>query len=141
MYSFLGVLFGLWLISVFLFFDAINRDFWRTFYSTETGSQVAKSYFLFGHDDATRSLIFSDNVALWSSIRSDVKTWTLANWSKWEEEKPDWFTWSFKASVPHDMLPKEVIDELNRMSVGGKQERNSVAEARRNSLAARELEA
>ena len=109
-YSFLGVLFGLWLIFVFLFFNAIKRDFWSTFYSTETASQNTKAFFLEGQDDATRSLVFTSNAALWSSIRPEVKAWTLTNWSKWEEEKPEWFTAVFKASVPDDMMPKDVLD-------------------------------
>ena len=46
-------------------------------------------------------------------LRPDFKALTLANWSKWEEEKPDWFTWSYKASVPDDMMTKEVLEELN----------------------------
>ena len=138
-YSFLGFLLGLWLISVFLFFNAINRDFWSTFYSTETGCDNAKAYFLEGQDDATRSIIFGRNIALWKSIRSEVKVWTLNNWTKWEKEKPDWFTAAFKASVPDDMMPKDVLDELNRMSIGGKRQRNSIVQVRRNSLALVEL--
>ena len=61
-----------------------------------------------------------------------MKAWTLSNWSKWEQEEPVWFTLSFKASVPDDMLPKEVLDQLNRMSVGGKRERSGKRE--RNSV-------
>ena len=127
-YPCLGVLFGLWFISVGLFFHAINRELWTSFYSTKTGCDNSKEYFLEGQDDATRSVIFTDNIDLWMSIKTEVKAWTLDNWSKWEEEKPDWFTAAFKASVPDDMMPNEVLDELNRISVGGKRERNNVVE-------------
>ena len=39
-------------------------------------------------------------------------TWLDANWDKWEEEKPDWFTASAIASIPEDMLPVRVKNEL-----------------------------
>ena len=34
-----------------------------------------------------------------------VKDFVLANWSRWTEEKPDWFTANFIARVPPDMIP------------------------------------
>lgn len=41
----------------------------------------------------------------WSSIRDKVGAWVKAEWKNWEQEKPEWFTDSWKAMVPKDMIP------------------------------------
>ena len=38
-------------------------------------------------------------------IRDKVADWVSAGWATWEEEKPEWFTDKWKASVPEDMKP------------------------------------
>ena len=126
-YAFFGVLSGLWLLTTFLFFNSIKREYWQTFYSTETGAENARSYFKSNDDDASRVVIFTTHIALWRSIEEEVKEFTLSCWSRWEAEKPEWFTAGFKASVPDHMMPKESLDELNRISVGGKRRRSSIS--------------
>ena len=96
----------------FLFFYKIKRKYWATFYSTRTGCQQTMSYFLEHKDDATKSLVFGDHTDLWKKIENEVQEWTLTNWSKWEEEKPEWFTEHFKESVPGHMIPKLSLEEL-----------------------------
>ena len=118
-YSVLGALLGTWLLSVFLFFFKMKPKYWVTFYSTRTGCQQAMSIFLENGNDASRSLIFRKHTDLWKKIERDVKEWTFANWSKWEEEKPEWFTDAFKESVPNHMIPKVALEELNKKAGGG----------------------
>ncbi|GMI16130.1 hypothetical protein TrLO_g13736 [Triparma laevis f. longispina] len=36
-----------------------------------------------------------------------MKNWIKNGWKQWEEEKPEWFTDEFRASVPEDMIPKK----------------------------------
>lgn len=36
-----------------------------------------------------------------------IKTRTLENWSRWEEEKPAWFTDAWIDGVDHDFIPFE----------------------------------
>ena len=55
-----------------------------------------------------------------------MKEWTLANWHKWEEEKPQWFTEYFKESVPDDFVPKRApLEDLNLESGGQRQRLSS----------------
>ena len=100
--------------------------YWKTFYSTESGRQATVSYFLDNKDDGARMVVISANTDLWSDIKGDVEAFTLANWARWEVEKPDWFTEGFKAGVTDDYMPKGALDELNRKSVGGKRRRSSI---------------
>ena len=125
-YLFLGALQAVWAATVLLFFSKIKVAYWKTFYSTESGRQATVSYFLDNKDDGARMVVFLSHADLWSDIKDDVKAFTLANWGRWEVEKPDWFTEGFKAGVPDDFIPKAALDELNRKSVGGKRRRSSV---------------
>jgi hypothetical protein len=50
-----------------------------------------------------------------------VKAWTLENWERWEEDKPEWFNAAWKAGVDDDMIPPEILRKLN----GGSQRRRS----------------
>ena len=84
------------------------------------------AYFTQNADDATRIVVFTSCGDLWSDIEEEVREWTLANWSRWETEKPEWFTPAFKESVPDDMMPKEALKELNMKAVGGVRRRSSV---------------
>jgi hypothetical protein len=56
------------------------------------------------------------------SIRDDVKAWTLENWERWEEEKPEWFSDAWKAKIDDDMIPPA---SLRRLNGGGSQRRRS----------------
>ena len=122
-YAVLGALIGTWLLSVFLFFFKIKRAYWPTFYSTRTGCQQAMSSFL-KNDDAGKSNVFSTHPDLWKKIEREVQDWTLANWHKWEVEKPDLFTEHFKQSVPDNFIPKTALEELHKKG-GGERRRSS----------------
>ena len=56
--------------------------------------------------------IFSHSRYLWGKIEEDVKAWTLLNWSRWEEEKPEWFNPTLHATIPDDFIPTESIAAL-----------------------------
>ena len=48
---------------------------------------------------------------MWEPIRSEVEIWVRTGWEQWEDEKPEWFTDMWKASVPEDMIPMKVYGE------------------------------
>ena len=123
-YSVLGALLGTWLLSAFLFFFKIKPAYWSTFYSTRTGCQQAMSYFLDYDDDATKSIVFGNHPVLWKKIEHEVKEWTLANWSQWEVEKPEWFSKHFKEIVPDRFIPKTALERLHK-EAGGERRRSS----------------
>jgi hypothetical protein len=45
----------------------------------------------------------------------------MENWERWEEEQPDWFNDTFRASVDNDMIPPASLVRMN----GGSQRRRS----------------
>ena len=49
----------------------------------------------------------------------------MANWERWESERPAWFNENFKANVPDDFIPRKTLDALNK-SNGGKRRRSSI---------------
>jgi len=104
---------GSWLLVFGLFLLLIKKGFRRTFFSTKLGKDDMMDYFTEGKDDATKSEIFTVNKALWQSIREDVKKWIETNWWRWKEEKPDWYTELFVASVPPDWIPLEDEEIVN----------------------------
>ena len=57
-------------------------------------------------------------------IERKVQDWTLANWRKWEVEKPDWFTEHFKECVPDHFIPKTALEGLHKKA-GGERRRSS----------------
>ena len=58
-------------------------------------------------DDSVKFNVIERNKKQWVEIREDVKEWVRANWSRWDEEKPAFFTESWIAKVPLDFIPKE----------------------------------
>jgi hypothetical protein len=103
------------------FLILIKRDFLGTFFSMQTGYAWVQSYFVAGQTDEVKKRIFEHNKKQWTGIRDDVKAWTMENWERWEEEKPEFFNDAFKASVDDDMIPAASLRKLN----GGRQRRRS----------------
>jgi hypothetical protein len=104
----------LWfVIFTFLIFYVIVPSYRKTFFSFQTGFQMSQSYFIDNEgDDATRTLIFTTSVAHWKGIENEVREWTNANWRRWEDDKPAWFTPFVIASIPDSYIPVEAIRAL-----------------------------
>jgi hypothetical protein len=90
----------------------MKPGFWGTFFSTQTGYQYVQSKFL-REGDENKKAVFKYNKKQWKVIRGDVKAWTLENWERWEEEKPEWFNDNFKAAVDDDMIPAASLRIIN----------------------------
>jgi hypothetical protein len=97
------------------FLLTMKPNYVATFFATQTGYQYVQSKFL-REGDEKKKAVFKYNKKLWLGIREDVKAWTLENWERWEEERPDWFNDAFRASVADSMIPAE---SLRRMDGGG----------------------
>lgn len=85
----------------------------HTFYSTETGAQMTRKLFLEGKDDSEKSYLIGCNENHWSTIKDKVAAWMTEGWERWEEEKPEWFTDKWKASVPEDMKPTKKTGDVD----------------------------
>ena len=42
------------------------------------------------------------------------------NWSRWVEEKPEWFNQVFISNVDDDLLPPEVLNQQNIIGCGSR---------------------
>ncbi len=103
-----GALAGVWATALIGFLLAIERSYLRTFMSLETGRECAIRQFRERQgDDELRMDVFDENVRLWESIEGEVKAWLNANYTRWQAEKPAWFTPALIAKIPGDFLPKE----------------------------------
>jgi hypothetical protein len=110
-------------ISSGVFFKLMKKKYRRTFVSTETGNDWAVSFFLKGDTDAKRVKPLRLNEKKWRKIRPQMKAFVLANWERWEEEEPEFFTEVWKSRVPDNMLPP---DEMRKQkAAGGGQRRKS----------------
>ena len=111
-------LLSLWfVIFVYLVFFTIVPKYRKSFWSMQTGWQYSQSLFLVNEgNDEIRCRIFVTNTAHWRSIKEEVKVWSLVNWSKWENEKPEWFTPMIKATIPDDFIPIAAVEALGSVN-------------------------
>jgi hypothetical protein len=121
---------GAWACVFAAFLLLVDSRFRRTFVSMQTGGEWARSLFLEGERDITKIIPIGFNKKLWAGIREDVKAWTMENWERWEEEKPEWFNDAWKAQIDADMIPGEFggrEEEQPGGSTGGGGKVNPVA--------------
>ena len=109
-----GTLATLWLAAFsFLIFYVIVPEYRKNFFSFQSGWQKTKSVFLENDGNDERKLtVVGFNRVHWRSIEGEVRAWTMANWSRWEAEQPEWFTPLLKASIPDDCIPAQAVIAL-----------------------------
>jgi hypothetical protein len=117
-----GSLSGAWLVFFLTFLLLMKSKFVSTFFSLQTGHAWVKSFFLDYEEDRIKMFVHGQNRKQWASIREDVKQYTMENWERWEEEKPEWFSDNFRAAVDDDMIPPE---SLRKLKIAGSKRRRS----------------
>jgi hypothetical protein len=106
LYIAVGALAAVWAVSFGVLLLTMERKYARTFFSTETGGEFVMNHFLDNAgNDEFQAQIFTNNQALWRSIRPEVQTWLRSRFKTWKREKPAWFTDALRRSIPTDMLP------------------------------------
>ena len=113
----LASLYSIWFISAVAFIAVINREYWHKFFSLDTASDYNKRFFVNLRDDQdeAKSSMFSCHPDVYKSWGDELmKPWTLENWSKWEEEKPAWFTDTWIESVPNNYIPYDWRVKYNK---------------------------
>ena len=100
-------------INLSLFFHAIERKYWRTFYDPCTGKEYAVVKFHAAETDEAKFDVFAYHRSFYENIEDELKTWLEAEWQNWEDAKPEWFDARAKRSVPKDMLPAAVLQKMN----------------------------
>ena len=104
-----------WAIT-YLFFvlHVVTRSHRHMFYSTETGVQAAENIFLAYDSDERKIYIFNRNRRKWRRIEPQVMGFMKENWSRWEAEKPAWFSGSLISSVPDEFIPQVALAKLGK---------------------------
>ena len=90
-----------------LFLKYIKREYISTFWTTVTAHQFICARFQDATSDEAKIDVFNVHDHLHYDIRDEVKEWVQESWTKWNEEKPEWFSSRVIASIPYDMIPKE----------------------------------
>ena len=103
----MGLLGGAWAMMFGVFMSLVKKGYKKTFFSTQTGKAQVIQRFMKGEGDAMKSSIMKRNKKMWRAIRDAVKEWVLLNYWMWEADRPEWFTESWIAKVPPDMIPSE----------------------------------
>ncbi len=134
--AFVGTLFAVWAIAVIGLFLTIKPEYRRTFWSAQTGSAYAQSYFL-DHDgnDGRRILIFCHNERQWRAIRDRVKQWALSMYATWRSLQPAWFTDGIRALIPDSFIPAAALRQENARAGGRRSSLANAGVLRRVSLA------
>jgi hypothetical protein len=102
------------LVAVLSLSFTIKREYLHTFVSPQTGRAYAQSYFLDNEgDDARRIEIFFHNERQWQAIRNRVREWVLGMYAVWQALMPSWFTTDLQARIPDDVMPAQVVSDLN----------------------------
>jgi hypothetical protein len=116
-----GVLAAAWLVALVGLSLTIKPEYLHTFVSLQTGYADTQSIFLDHHgDDARRVLIFFCNERHWQAIRDLVRQWVLGMYAMWQALVPAFFTTDLQARIPDDVMPVQVVQELNVQSPDGR---------------------
>jgi hypothetical protein len=103
----------------------VKPEYRHLFYMTETGVAYIRAEFEAGGSDEEKMGIFFYHEVKWEGIREEVREFTHANWARWKEEQPAWFTEEMVQCVPDEFVPIAALAELNAAN-GGKRRRSSV---------------
>ena len=90
------------------FISSIKRKYIHTFYNFDTAKDYNRKFFLNLREDqeeAKASVMYDhpDTRQGWGDEL--LRPWCLASWSKWETERPAWFTDAWIEVVPNDYIP------------------------------------
>jgi hypothetical protein len=113
----------IWCLVFTWFMLTIDQKYVKTFYSWKTGSQQTIEFFRNSKIDKNKAIIFRRSIRLWSPIVGEVRMWVAENWTRWENEKPDWLTAKLIQKIPDEVFSEE---ELGRLKHKGMRRKSSV---------------
>ncbi|GMI28919.1 hypothetical protein TeGR_g7534 [Tetraparma gracilis] len=120
-----GSLFAVWTLTYTALVCMVKPEYRVLFCSTETCVEYVRTLFE-ADDDGTKMRIFTYNEVKWAHYKDEVRDFTHANWARWKEEQPGWFTEEVIQSVPDEYIPVAALASLNAAAHGGKRRRSSL---------------
>ena len=107
------VSFGIWLVLNGLFFCSIERSFVGTFFGTKTAPQYTVELFRTSTTDKAKfRACFKNTRSYIAECEDEVRGWLRENYELLVGE--EWFRVEL---VPDDLLPKQMLDELNELAI------------------------
>ena len=102
-------LFAVWLASGVTFVAIIKREYLDTFIGGDTAATFNRKVFLALKDDQEKekSFYFDNHPDVNRLFIDELKQWTMSNWRRFEDTKPEWFTDGWIERVPNDYMPFE----------------------------------
>ena len=89
LWKIVGCLFALSVLSMISFLLLIDRNYVGTFFDTTNGKGwVSRKLF---QNEESKFAIFEYHPSFYMHVSSDLMKWLNDNWSRWEEERPEWF--------------------------------------------------
>ena len=104
----------------------IKPEHRHLFYTTETSVQYIRAEHVGAETDEEKMFVFAHNEVKWAHYKDEVREFTHANWARWKEEKPAWFTEEVINRVPDEYIPVAALAELNAAAHGGQRRRSSL---------------
>ena len=113
----LGVLGTVWMSSAIAIVSVMDRKYLHTFYSLDMASDYKRKCFLSAGEDQDdlKSKVLKDHPDMYRTWGDElIKPWTLKNWDRWEEEKPEWFSDKWIEHVPNEYIPYDWRVKYNK---------------------------
>jgi hypothetical protein len=134
-WSCIGALSGLFLLGLVVFLLVANKEFLGSFFSTDTAATYYEKWFegIPDGDDEAMSDVFTTHPVYRTRFEHKISAWTKANWKRWEQEQPAWFTDAWIESVPNHCIPYKYCVKYRKTK--GRRE----SDARRGSVSVKEL--
>jgi hypothetical protein len=105
----------------------VKPEYRFLFYTAETAVQHGRKKFAGAEStEEMKMQIFTYHAETWSAYEGEVRELTTANWARWKEEQPAWFTEEVIQRVPDDFIPVAELAQLNAAARGGRRRRSSV---------------
>jgi hypothetical protein len=123
---------AVWAVSFAYFagFVAVPK-YRRTLWSSTSARELVLTRFTAGTSEEQMFHMFKMNMLIWEGdIGTEVKAWTMGNWERWVEEKPDWFTENV-SHVPDEYIPPRFLEGLGG---AGRERRGSAVLSVRESM-------
>ena len=104
----------------------VKPEYRYLFYTTETAVEYIRAEHVGAKTDEEKMKIFGYNEVKWAHYKDEVREFTHANWARWKEDQPAWFTEEVVQRVPDEFIPVPALAALNAAARGGKRRRSSV---------------
>jgi hypothetical protein len=120
-----GSIFAAWALTYLSLVLMVKPEWRSSFWSTRTTLDEARTTFYECETEEEKMGIFGLHRSKWESFRDEVRDFTHANWARWKEEQPAWFTEELIQRVPDEFIPVTELVSLNAAQ-GGKRRRSSM---------------